>query len=206
MQANSHGEALLKEILDWIFPNKEYQDNARPKWLQGLELDRYYPGQAIAFEYQGFQHSYFVPKYHKDINDLKAQRQRDDDKKACCRKSKVALVRVYYWQLSVGQVCELIMRSSRKNKRQDLSAHAHQVKPRNSGRLAEREALNAKCLEYKKIVKNNYSTGKWVKKHARSAPPGKRKPKKKAKKDWSAQIARAERELKLAHAELEIGT
>jgi hypothetical protein len=46
-----------------------------------LELDGYCPELGLAFEYQGAQHSEYVPFFHRNgIADYVAQRQRDAEK------------------------------------------------------------------------------------------------------------------------------
>jgi len=166
----SRGETLLKEILDFIFQDEPYLDNHRPAWLGGLELDRYYTKLKLGFEYQGFQHTYFVPDFHKGLQDLKTQKQRDRRKKKLCRERKVILVTVEYWALSVGQVCQRIDQRTKKYKRwgqtEKIRAYASSTAPRASGRLKERKVLNKKCLTYKKLIKANYKSGKWVKRQA----------------------------------------
>lgn len=56
-----YGEWLMKCWLDLCIKDDDFQDNARPEWLmtpsgKRLELDRWYRGANIAFEFQGRQH------------------------------------------------------------------------------------------------------------------------------------------------------
>ena len=213
----SQGETLLKEILDFIFRDESYLDNHRPDWLAGLELDRYYPNLKIAFEYQGFQHSYFVPYYHNTIQDYKDQKKRDKKKRQLCRKNKVVLVRIYYWQLSVGGVCQYTRKALKKLLRWPQTSKIVGIIGTRSSKTtapARKKAINKKCAAYKKLVKANYDSKKWVKHHESYAvkhyPRGHTPTRRKAKKhtrpiqerDWSKEIAAAEKGLREAHAEL----
>jgi|GEM_PF-3481859 len=49
-------EQLAKEILDHYFKWSQTQDNIRPSWTNGLEIDRFYPNLGVAIEFQGPQH------------------------------------------------------------------------------------------------------------------------------------------------------
>jgi len=217
----SRGEALLKEVLDFIFQDEPHLDNHRPAWLGGLELDRYYPRLKIAFEYQGFQHSYFVPHYHNTIQDYKDQKKRDRKKRQLCRERKAVLVNIYYWHLSIGQVCQWTIKALKKLKRwRQTSEITEIVRARSPKAVGQRtkKAINQKCSAYKKLVKANYDSKKWVKHHKsyavkhypRGRIPTRRKPKggpvvkqaRKKQRDWSRQIAQAEKELLEAHADL----
>lgn len=168
--STSRGEALLKDILDFIFLNEPYLDNVKPPWLKGLELDRYYPNLKIAFEYQGFQHSYFVPNFHRNLTDLKVQKKRDKEKRKTCRQQQVILVTLEYWALSIGQVCQRISSRLKKRRKWKQTSQIQQLVqiaiPKTSGRLKQRKTLNARCLAYKKLIKANYKSGKWVKRQA----------------------------------------
>lgn len=50
-------EAELFRIVKATFPDIEAIRRARPKWLQGLEIDIFVPQKKLAIEYQGNQHS-----------------------------------------------------------------------------------------------------------------------------------------------------
>lgn len=59
--AQHRGKALLREFLNAILALDRYEDNASPDFLldpyteELMELDRYYPTAAVAFEYHGAQ-------------------------------------------------------------------------------------------------------------------------------------------------------
>ena len=77
----SHSEFTTKQILDTFFGGFKKLDNIRPDWLEGLEIDRYYPTLGIAVEFQGDQHSRIVPIMHKSPQDFQKQIQRDTKKR-----------------------------------------------------------------------------------------------------------------------------
>lgn len=56
MSTVSASEMVAKKILDHYFGNFRNMDNYRPVWLQGMELDRFYPDLGVAIEFQGRQH------------------------------------------------------------------------------------------------------------------------------------------------------
>ncbi|MBA7542612.1 hypothetical protein ES705_34936 [subsurface metagenome] len=73
-----------------------------PKWLKSerggqMHLDGYNSDLKIAFEYQGKQHYFFIPKWHQTIEIFK-QRQADDKwKKKLCNINNIILIEVPYW-------------------------------------------------------------------------------------------------------------
>jgi hypothetical protein len=69
----------------------------RPSFLQGLELDGYCEELKIAFEYQGEQHYYYNPHFHRNgIRDLISQNLRDKIKKNICDKTRIRLIIIPY--------------------------------------------------------------------------------------------------------------
>ena len=69
----------------------------RPAWLRGLEVDGYCPEIAVAFEYQGEQHSRYVPFFHRNgPADLHRQQKRDQDTAERCGEHGVALIVVWH--------------------------------------------------------------------------------------------------------------
>ncbi len=88
-------EHEMKLYLDRLFGNKEHKDNGRYKWLNGMELDRYYPKLSLAFEYHGEQHFRNV-KFFK-INLEKIQK-RDKLKRELCRKNGIILIEIPYFE------------------------------------------------------------------------------------------------------------
>lgn len=50
-------EDLLHVLLRGAFPREELVRRVRPEWLDGLELDLFFPQRLLAIEYQGLQHT-----------------------------------------------------------------------------------------------------------------------------------------------------
>ena len=65
MATVSKSESVLKEILDLYFKCFKNLDNIHPDWLEGLEVDRYYPELGVIVEFQG-------PHHYKDYNQIRA--------------------------------------------------------------------------------------------------------------------------------------
>jgi len=68
----------------------EFRENFRPDWLNGLELDFYYPKLRLGIEFQGDQH--FVPT--ERFGSCTKQRDRDRIKFYLCAAEEVTLVRL----------------------------------------------------------------------------------------------------------------
>lgn len=77
----SHSEMLAKKILDQYLGSFRKVDNAKPEWLGGLEIDRFYPSLGVAIEFQGDQHYRTVPGMHKNTADFKKQLDNDTKKR-----------------------------------------------------------------------------------------------------------------------------
>ena len=107
----SYGEQLMKRFLDEILKGEECLDNVRPDWLVRLEkskpfeLDRYYPGPKLAFEFQGEQH------YRPEVFGIQAfnkQRQFDNKKKKICKTRGIQLIYVDARRLEWVWLCSRI--------------------------------------------------------------------------------------------------
>jgi hypothetical protein len=67
-----------------------------------LELDGYNPsiptsyGMGLAFEYNGPQHYFFTPKYHKCVEDFEDQLSRDRLKQKLCKDNGILLLTIPY--------------------------------------------------------------------------------------------------------------
>jgi hypothetical protein len=69
----------------------------RPSWLHGLEVDGYCPEIAVAFEYQGEQHTRYIPFFHRNgPEDLLRQQERDKNTAEWCDEYGVALITVWH--------------------------------------------------------------------------------------------------------------
>jgi len=83
--------SILQELTGYQFIK------IRPSFLQGLELDGYCEELKIAFEYQGEQHYYYNPHFHRNgIRDLISQNLRDKIKKNICDKTRIRLIIIPY--------------------------------------------------------------------------------------------------------------
>lgn len=69
--------------------------SCRPDWLCGLELDGFNEEFKIAFEYDGRQHSEYVPLFHNNNpEEFKDQQNRDGKKDILCREHGIKLFRI----------------------------------------------------------------------------------------------------------------
>jgi hypothetical protein len=86
----SFGQTLLRQYLARLLP-VEMHENFRPPWLDGLELDFWYPTLNVAFEFQGGQH--YVPR-DGDRAGLHTQRANDRRKRQILESRGVLLIRI----------------------------------------------------------------------------------------------------------------
>lgn len=93
----SFGEKLLGQYLDRIICESDPLRQHRPAWLKGLELDFYFEGSQLAFEFQGVHH--FV-----DHN----QKRRDSVKRDICMTRGIVLIRVDAADLSYARLVRLL--------------------------------------------------------------------------------------------------
>ena len=84
----SYGQSLTRKYLENII-EAEFIENFRPPWLNGMELDFFYPKHNLAIEFNGDQH--YVPT---SMGCPKAQKQRDSRKRAICKAMGVKLVTI----------------------------------------------------------------------------------------------------------------
>lgn len=89
-----------------------------PMTQRKLELDGYNSsiptplGLGLAFEYNGSQHYFFTPKYHKCIEDFDDQLTRDKIKHQLCRKKGILLITIPY---TVTDLEEFILKKIYEN-------------------------------------------------------------------------------------------
>lgn len=99
----SHGERLLEAMLTRIiFGHPER--NVRPPWLDGLELDFWYSGHRLAFEFQGGQH--YAPVY--GWRQLKITRANDMRKRTICKNAGITLIRVDAADLTYPRLVRMV--------------------------------------------------------------------------------------------------
>lgn len=105
-RANHVGEALMRSLLSLIVKTRECEDGARPGFLvnpasgEKMELDRYYPVDRVAFEFNGRQHYEATGRFTKQ--EVEAQKKRDRLKRQICKEKKIALVVVKAEDLSLA--------------------------------------------------------------------------------------------------------
>lgn len=95
-EADYRGEAIMREYLSLLIDSDEFEDNARPGFLENpltnerMELDRYYP-PVVAFEFNGSQHYRVTQRFPND-QALAMQQARDLIKEALCARRGVRVV------------------------------------------------------------------------------------------------------------------
>ena len=105
---NHIGEAIMHEALALIVATDVCQEGARPEFLRNpatgerMELDRYYPNDRVAFEFNGRQHYAATERFSKDK--VMAQRKRDAVKRQICKKYGIKLVVVRAEDLTFVQM------------------------------------------------------------------------------------------------------
>ena len=93
-------EEICRKIFESIF--KTQFKKSYPKWLKSekggqMHLDGYNSDLKIAFEYQGKQHYFFIPKWHQTIEIFKHRQADDKWKKELCNMNNIILIEVPYW-------------------------------------------------------------------------------------------------------------
>ena len=88
---------ILQEFKTWIISQGKQFTKIRPDWLNKLELDGYNDELKLAFEYQGKQHTHFIPHYHRrGESDFIDQVARDTLKRQLCKKNGIQVIEVPY--------------------------------------------------------------------------------------------------------------
>lgn len=108
----SYGQELTIRWLTMFFGPPQYIDY-RPDWMNGTELDAYWPYLKIAIEFQGDQH--YIPIYGED--NLRQQKRRDGPKRKLCLAQGVSLIRIDAVDLNAPRLKRLIRNIMRRNKR-----------------------------------------------------------------------------------------
>jgi hypothetical protein len=95
-RSQHYGENLMREWLNLLIDNDDYDDNARPGFLvnpftnEKMEFDRYYP-KKLAFEFHGPQHDGPTRRYPSEAAARK-QQARDAIKMDICKRRGVRLI------------------------------------------------------------------------------------------------------------------
>jgi hypothetical protein len=106
--AQHRGETLLREFLNAVVTLDEYKDNATPDFLLNpytkelMELDRYYPTVAVAFEFNGAQH--YESTDLATFEDTVKQVGRDAMKAFICKARGVELVVIHPEDLTLRAI------------------------------------------------------------------------------------------------------
>ena len=96
----SKGERKCREVLEKIF--KRPFKKGRPDFLnnditgENLELDAYNEDLKLAVEYQGRQHTAYIPFFHKNHDTFRTQQYRDYMKRQKCQENGITLIEVPY--------------------------------------------------------------------------------------------------------------
>jgi hypothetical protein len=98
----SKGEGECRKVIERVF-NKSFP-SIRPDFLSNpvtggnfnLELDCYNSGLRLAIEYNGRQHYYYIPFFHKNKEAFLNQKYRDDMKRRICKDNGITLIEVPY--------------------------------------------------------------------------------------------------------------
>lgn len=92
MQTNM-GEQMMKELADLVLTD-HFLDNYKPSWLNGLEMDRYYPSLRCAFEFQGDQHLHYTFSLYDSHSAFLTQIQNDEKKKKILAQKNIHLIEI----------------------------------------------------------------------------------------------------------------
>jgi hypothetical protein len=92
--ASGRSEEICRELIEDL-TGKQFT-KIRPDWLNKLELDGYNDELKLAFEYQGKQHTHFIPHFHKDKSYFIDQVARDTLKRQLCEKNGIQVIEVPY--------------------------------------------------------------------------------------------------------------
>jgi len=97
---NTNGELILFRILDNIIPfehiNHGYYSFLLTPRGGKMQLDRYYPGLNLAFEFQGTPHDTYFPEIHGSYEEFEYYQECDKIKKRICRERGITLIEVKY--------------------------------------------------------------------------------------------------------------
>lgn len=99
-------EALCRTLLEAMLGVP--LPKVRPKWLtnpttkRALELDLYSQDLRLAFEFDGSQHDYFTPHFHRNEDHFRYRQLLDKLKGQMCQEAGVRLLRIPWNEVSVS--------------------------------------------------------------------------------------------------------
>jgi len=165
----SHSELTAKQILDKYFSRFRKLDNQHLSWLEGLEIDRYYPDLGVAIEFQGDQHSRIVPGMHKGPEDFQRQIHLDTKKRQILESRGIRLYDINLLQLDRMRVLDLVKRIAKDGAEYALKKGRKDIHYKlKTTRFEEPETyLMRKVDRLSHIKKSYYKVGKkksWLKK------------------------------------------
>lgn len=140
----SHGQTLLRQYLLHLLPY-EMHENSRPPWLEGLEMDFWYPTIRVAIEFQGGQH--FVPR-DGNVPELHRQWANDRRKRQILSARGVLLIRIEAIHLWFSRLRGRINAVASHNDRHIQMA---KVKP------SEFRDLNRQAREYRQALRDRFN-------------------------------------------------
>ncbi len=129
----SYGQALMCVYLDALIGDVISLHNYRPEWLNGMEIDRYYPQLRVGFEFQGGQHFFDNYSIHRDAY-----------KKDLCKRNDVRLIALTAREL---QMNVLVGRFGGHKLKKMRGVKKLTVNPK---------ALSQLAIEYRKFLKETY--------------------------------------------------
>lgn len=136
----SYGQRLLGRYLEALVPHRYLEDH-RPDWMNGLELDFWFPDIGFAVEFNGDQH-YFPTGF----GDHRPQSFRDRAKKEICTHLRIPFLIV---DASMLEYTILQGKIKRKIGRRNMT-------PASSGNYQALKQINADAIQYRKTLIKNY--------------------------------------------------
>ncbi len=111
-------ERVCRTIFETIFGEEFPKD--RPEWLindrgNQMELDGYNKKLALAFEYQGHLHYYFIGFFHESKKKFNQRVSDDKKKRELCKNMGITLIEVPY-TVKYEQMPDYIIRKCKENK------------------------------------------------------------------------------------------
>ena len=130
----TNGEMILFRILDKMVPfehiNHGYYSFLRTPRGGKMQLDRYYPGLGLAFEFQGTPHDTYFPEIHGAYEEFLYYKECDAIKRRLCKERGIALVEVKYNHIITD---EAILRDIRKKSPRAYKVIVEELKKKEEG-------------------------------------------------------------------------